>query len=221
MARRKVSDCHEKTTDSQSNSEALNAEGYPYRVKEGAWLAGVCKGWEDMGRGKAWKYRLLFLVLTVYGAPVYAYFALARPLKSNLFTQSRGMSHFVQSIKSRRRKAALFTAAAAISPFVAVSILVAYEAPSIDSGGRIGGMRAPKVGDTQYIGRGSCDQAVKVLLRDPSSFERITTQIIDVKAGEGWVAQVDFRARNGFGGYDTGSAFCVFDGSSYRALLNE
>jgi hypothetical protein len=215
------SDWRKQVADSQAKAKVLSETNYPYRVKEGSWLAGVCKGWEDMGRGRAWKYRLLFAILTVYGAPVYAYFALARPLKSNLFGAAGEVRYSIQAIKSRKRRATLIAVAAALSPIAAASILVAYLAPIGDTAADIGGMRAPKVGETQYIGQGNCDRAVKGLLRDPASFERIATQIVDVKAGEGWVAQVDFRARNGFAGYDTGSAFCVFNGSSYRALLDE
>lgn len=107
-------------------------------------------------------------------------------------------------------------------PFVAgvgalvVGLFNRVPEPSTDIGGR----KAPQVGETMYVGRGSCDNAVKLLLRDPGSFERIATQIVDVKRGEGWVARVDFRSRNGFGGYDTATAFCVFDGRSYRALFD-
>lgn len=92
-------------------------------------------------------------------------------------------------------------------------------APSVDS--QIGGMSAPKVGETMFIGRGNCDRAVKAILRDPDSYQRIGQQIIDVKPGEGWVAQVDFRSRNGFGGYAEGTAYCVFNGSEYRALFDD
>ncbi len=100
------------------------------------------------------------------------------------------------------------------------------ESPSVSSASppdnlNIGGLRAPEVGETQCVGRGNCDRAVKALLRDPASFQRITTQIIDVKLGEGWVARVDYRARNGFNGYASGSAYCLFNGTSCRALLEE
>lgn len=110
----------------------------------------------------------------------------------------------------------IFSAVTGISVLVTVLAVMLGSKPEPD----IGGLRAPKVGETQYIGRGNCDRAVKQLLRDPDSFQRIATQIVDVKAGEGWVAQVDFRSRNGFGGYGTATAFCVFNGSSYRALIN-
>lgn len=83
------------------------------------------------------------------------------------------------------------------------------------------GSRLPKVGETMFIGRGNCDRAVKELLSDPDSYQRISSQIVDVKPGVGWAAQVDFRARNGFGGYRTGTAYCGFDGSQYRALMEE
>jgi hypothetical protein len=85
----------------------------------------------------------------------------------------------------------------------------------------IGGLRAPEIGETMFVGKTNCDKAVKNILRDPGSYEHISAQIVDVKPGEGWVAQVDFRARNGFGGNDSGTAYCVFDGRQYRALLDE
>jgi hypothetical protein len=85
---------------------------------------------------------------------------------------------------------------------------------------RIGGFRAPDVGETQFVGKSNCDKAVRGQLRDPDSYQNISSQIVDVKAGAGWVAQVGFRARNGFGGYQEGAAYCVFDGKQYRALLN-
>jgi hypothetical protein len=83
------------------------------------------------------------------------------------------------------------------------------------------GSRLPEVGSTTFIGRTNCDRAVKAILRDPGSYERISAQIVDVKPGAGWAAQVDFRSRNGFGGYDQGTAYCVFNGSEYRALMEE
>lgn len=83
------------------------------------------------------------------------------------------------------------------------------------------GSRLPEIGSTTFIGRGNCDRAVKAVLRDPDSYQRIGAQIVDVKAGEGWVAQVDFRSRNGFGGYGQGTAYCLFNGSKYRALIDE
>jgi len=83
------------------------------------------------------------------------------------------------------------------------------------------GSRLPEVGSTTFIGRTNCDRAVKAILRDPGSYERISAQVVDVKPGEGWAAQVDFRSRNGFGGYDQGIAYCVFNGSQYRALIDE
>jgi hypothetical protein len=77
------------------------------------------------------------------------------------------------------------------------------------------------VGETQFMGRRNCDRAIQGQLRDPSSYERISAQIVDVKPGAGWVAEVQFRARNGFGGYGVATAQCLHDGASYRALLSE
>jgi hypothetical protein len=77
------------------------------------------------------------------------------------------------------------------------------------------------VGQQDYIGRGNCDQAIKKVLLDPESFQRDGSEIVDVKRGEGWVARTTFRSRNGFGGYEQGSSLCVFDGKSYRALMEK
>jgi hypothetical protein len=78
-----------------------------------------------------------------------------------------------------------------------------------------------RVGDTHYIGAANCDKAIKLQLVDPDSFQRVATQIVDVKPGSGWVARTSFRSRNGFGGYREGTADCLFDGSSYRAIVME
>lgn len=77
----------------------------------------------------------------------------------------------------------------------------------------------PRIGDTRYMGASNCDKAIKTQLSDPDSFQRIATQIVDVKPGSGWVAETSFRSRNGFGGYVEATATCVFDGTSYRAIV--
>lgn len=191
---------------------------YRYRLKKGAWVAGVFNGEEDMGLGPAWRKRILFFLFSAYAAPVYLYLALARPLKERLGVMSSSEETLSLLIRTKRKKAALATTALLMLPWAVIAILVSLS-PSLEPD--IDGLRAPKLGETKYIGRSNCDRAVKVLVRDPDSFERIATQIVDVKAGEGWVAQVDFRSRNGFGGNETGKAFCVFDGKQYRALLQE
>lgn len=102
---------------------------------------------------------------------------------------------------------------------VVVMVANRFSGDSLPSS-QIGGFRAPVVGATQFVGKTNCDKAVRLQLRDPDSYQNISSQIVDVKAGEGWVAQVEFRSRNGFGGYGEGNAYCVFDGKQYRALLN-
>lgn len=77
----------------------------------------------------------------------------------------------------------------------------------------------PKIGEVRYMGATNCDKAIKTQLTDPDSFQRIATQIVDVKPGTGWVAETSFRSRNGFGGYAEATATCVFDGTSYRAIV--
>jgi hypothetical protein len=69
------------------------------------------------------------------------------------------------------------------------------------------------------MGASNCDKAIKTQLTDPDSYQRIATQIIDVKPGAGWVAETSFRSRNGFGGYVQATAHCLFDGNSYRAIV--
>lgn len=69
------------------------------------------------------------------------------------------------------------------------------------------------------MGASNCDKAIKTQLTDPDSYQRIATQIIDVKPGSGWVAETSFRSRNGFGGYVQATAHCLFDGDSYRAIV--
>jgi hypothetical protein len=75
------------------------------------------------------------------------------------------------------------------------------------------------IGDTHYMGASNCDKAIKTQLTDPDSYQRIATQIVDVKPGTGWVARTAFRSRNGFGGYVEATADCVFDGNSYSAIV--
>jgi hypothetical protein len=77
----------------------------------------------------------------------------------------------------------------------------------------------PKIGEVRYMGASNCDRAIKTQLSDPDSFQRVATQIVDVKPGSGWVAETSFRSRNGFGGYAEATATCVFDGTSYRAIV--
>lgn len=88
--------------------------------------------------------------------------------------------------------------------------------PSTNSGGADADAT---IGDTHYMGASNCDKAIKTQLTDPDSFQRIATQIVDVKPGAGWVAETSFRSRNGFGGYVQATANCVFDGKSYRAIV--
>lgn len=95
----------------------------------------------------------------------------------------------------------------------------AHFATQIHPGGDASGSSDVSIGDTQYMGARNCDKAIKQQLSDPDSFQRISTQIVDVKPGSGWVAQTTFRARNGLGGYAEAAADCLFDGNSYRALL--
>ena len=85
--------------------------------------------------------------------------------------------------------------------------------PSFEGSGRV------KPGATHYVGARNCDKAIQLQLSSPSSFQRISTQIVEVEAGGGWVARTSFRARNGFGGFVEGTADCIFDGNSYRAVV--
>lgn len=192
---------------------------FRYRVKEGAWVAGVFMGEQDQGLGPAWKKRLAFLILTVYGIPLYLYFALARPLKNEVSSLPDGLSIDGQPLKKKRQVAAYVSVGVAATPFIALVILASMYQSVGNS--RIGGLRAPKIGATSFVGQSNCDEAVKRVLLDPESYERVSSEIVDVKSGEGWAAEISFRSRNGFGGYGSGTAFCAFDGSQYRALINE
>jgi hypothetical protein len=207
------SDWHERTEQSK-NSKPL----YRYRLKKGAWVAGVFNGEEDMGLGPAWRKRLLFILLSIYATPIYLYLTLARPLKEQLAAMSPDEEILPLPLRIKRKKAAFASAALFILPCTGIVILASLS-PSEDK--TIGGLRAPKIGETMFVGRTNCDKAVKNILLDPGSYEQISTQIVDVKTGEGWVAQVDFRSRNRLGAYGTGTAYCVFDGQQYRALLQE
>lgn len=107
-------------------------------------------------------------------------------------------------------------------PFVAgLGALVVGAYRNGNSPSSIGGINAPQVGETMFVGRSNCDRAVKRLLRDPDSYRREFVQIVSVEPGVSWTARVDYRARNGFGGYDTGSALCVHNGSDYVATPAE
>lgn len=107
----------------------------------------------------------------------------------------------------------------AVSIAVSIIPMLLMFATKMPEGSSQASGKEPRIGDNMYIGARNCDKAIKQQLRDPDSYDRISTQIIDVKAGEGWVAETNFRARNGFGGYDSGTAHCLYDGNSYRAIL--
>jgi hypothetical protein len=99
-----------------------------------------------------------------------------------------------------------------------MTALILWLTPGIESGSG-SSLTDATIGDAKYMGRGNCDKAIKTQLTDPDSFQRIATQIVDVKPGNGWVAETSFRSRNGFGGYVQATANCVFDGKSYRAIV--
>ena len=69
---------------------------------------------------------------------------------------------------------------------------------------------APVVSVERY----ACEQAVKAQLRDPDSYQRI-----EFAGGQDW-AMLSFRARNGFGGYDSGYARCEQHNGYVSADLN-
>jgi hypothetical protein len=70
-----------------------------------------------------------------------------------------------------------------------------------------------------YRSEADCNQAIREQLRDPGSYEmtemRIRQDDTDPEAGQ---AIIQFRAKNGFGGYGSGIAICerVKDGDTYK-----
>jgi hypothetical protein len=64
------------------------------------------------------------------------------------------------------------------------------------------------------VERYACEQATKMQLRDPDSYQKIEFRPIDSTQ-----ASLTFRARNGFGGYDTGAAACTVEGTGVRSVL--
>lgn len=68
-----------------------------------------------------------------------------------------------------------------------------------------------------------CGQAIRDQLRDPGSYEmtemRIRQDKTDPEAGK---AIIQFRAKNGFGGYSMGAAMCerFKEGDSYKVTAN-
>jgi len=105
-------------------------------------------------------------------------------------------------------------------PFFGLALILSFIESKIPQNSAQQGSMGVKVGERMYVGATNCDKAIKNQLTDPGSYQRIETQIIDVKHGEGWVAETQFRARNGLDGYQVSTAQCLFDGREYRALIN-
>ena len=61
-------------------------------------------------------------------------------------------------------------------------------------------------------------EQVKATLRDPASFEEIETKITPVKDGKHMIIMT-YRAKNGFGGMNVGSAIGTVDHESCKATL--
>jgi len=60
---------------------------------------------------------------------------------------------------------------------------------------------------------------VKESLRDPSSFEHIETKITPVNEKGNHVLYMKYRAKNGFGGMNVGTAMAIVDNSSCEASI--
>jgi hypothetical protein len=58
-----------------------------------------------------------------------------------------------------------------------------------------------------------CDNAIRDQLRDPKSFDAIR------HLPQSGSILVEFRARNGFGGLNVGTAICTPDGEGAKAVL--
>lgn len=65
-----------------------------------------------------------------------------------------------------------------------------------------------------------CKEAIKAQLRDPDS---VAWESDSAKAvSGGWVVKVDYRAKNGFGGYTAGGHTCVVDSKGkVQAVLKQ
>jgi len=61
------------------------------------------------------------------------------------------------------------------------------------------------------------EEAVKKSLRDPKSFEHVETRTSKVKDGVNKV-RMEFRAKNGFGGLNTGYAYAEIDNKTCKLL---
>lgn len=72
--------------------------------------------------------------------------------------------------------------------------------------GMVAGPPAPKRASVE---RYACEQATRLQLRDPGSYQRIEFREVGSDR-----ALLTFRARNGFGGYAEGAATCTAEGSS-------
>lgn len=74
-----------------------------------------------------------------------------------------------------------------------------------------------------YRSEADCADAIRDQLRDPGSYEmtemRIRQDETDPEAGK---AIIQFRAKNGFGGYSMGAAMCerFKEGDSYKVTAN-
>ena len=126
---------------------------------------------------------------------------------------------------SPSNKSRLIALISILGPFFGLGLILSFIIPpeKTESSGQSSTIQESmgvKVGERMYMGATNCDKAIKNQLRDPDSYQRIETQIVDVKNGEGWVAETQFRARNGFNGYQASTAQCLFDGREYRALIN-
>lgn len=64
------------------------------------------------------------------------------------------------------------------------------------------------------VERYACEEATKMQLRDPDSYQKIIFE--DLVDGS---AALNFRSRNGFGGYADGAAVCTVEGTGVRSII--
>ena len=75
-----------------------------------------------------------------------------------------------------------------------------------------------EVGQPLVMGMSGCERTLKKLLRDPGGMER-GEYVVTAASPTSWAANMQFGARNGFGGMNPMTAVCSFDGTQYTVQL--
>ena len=83
--------------------------------------------------------------------------------------------------------------------------------------------KPPKPWVNRYHAEVECGDEIRKLLRDPDSYQLSEMRVKpDEKDPEAGTAMITFRAKNGFGGYTQGIAFCTREkkGEAYTVSAN-